>query len=100
MGTLAIRQGDVLFFARSLVWSITSMSNIEELDDIGRIERFQNLWQQREMLLGKKLTQEEVDDLALQCKVKTVQLPRPSSGSPISAGTYKKPGVTRNRGGF
>lgn len=50
------------------------MSNIDELDDIGRIERFQNLWAQRKQLLGRQLTQAELDELALQCKVKTVQL--------------------------
>ncbi|MBK9259817.1 MAG: hypothetical protein IPM54_08265 [Polyangiaceae bacterium] len=71
---LAIRQGDVLFFARSLMWSITQMNNIDELDDIGRIERFQNLWEQRKALLGRQVTQEELDDLAAQCKVKSVKL--------------------------
>lgn len=74
MATLAIRQGDVLFFARSLVWSITHMGNIDELDDVGRIERFQNLWEQRKRLVGRQLTQAELDELASQCRVKTVQL--------------------------
>lgn len=72
------------------------MNDIDELDDIGRIERFQNLWEQRKQLLGRQLTQPEIDDLAAQCKVKTVQLPLPGSGAP----KLKTPAFTKPRGGI
>ncbi len=57
------------------------MGNIDELDDVGRIERFQNLWEQRKRLVGRQLTQAELDELASQCRVKTVQLDTPTHHS-------------------
>ena len=74
MGMLAVRQGDVLFFARSLVWSVMYMDNIDDLDPIDRIRRFHLTITERERLLNRLVTQEEMDDLAAQCKVKTIDI--------------------------
>lgn len=89
MGTLAIRQGDALYFARSLVWVITHMGkDVKDLDVMDRTERLHLLIEQRETLLGRKCTQAEVDTLAADCNVRSFQYEHENdAGGPI-VGTW------------
>lgn len=65
MGRSAIRQGDVLYFARSLVWRITAMvsDEIKNLPEAIRFERCLDAWE-RYLRLGGECTQEEADRIA------------------------------------
>lgn len=92
MDTLAIRQGDVLFFARSLVWSIT-MSELatytEEqllaLSEASRYEMFLTAWE-RHLNSGLDPSQEEADRIAGIYHVKAKLKPREK---PVAIGRVK-----------
>lgn len=78
MTTLAIRQGDVLFFARSLVWRQTIMSieenKILEMPEGERYTRF-CIAVQEHRKAGFEFSQEQVDVIAALFKVKAPRLP-------------------------
>ena len=82
MGTLAIRQGDVLFFARSLVWSITMSEKHEDIASLPeaiRYERFLATWE-RHIKAGEPNTRKEKERIAAMYNVtltslKTSQVP-------------------------
>lgn len=71
MGTLAIRQGDVLYFARSLVWSVIVMKSedIKALPDYLRLEWFFKLWDMQKKAGDFVVSQEAADTLAAFCNV-------------------------------
>ena len=66
MGTLAIRQGDVLYFARSLVWrhAIMSSENIDDMPPHERFEAFMKTWNELKATGDFVASQEEADRIA------------------------------------
>lgn len=44
MGTLAIRQGDVLYFARSLVWKVTMSESNDRIEWSRCFARMVKVW--------------------------------------------------------
>jgi hypothetical protein len=77
MGSLAIRQGDVLFFARSLIWRRTIMSieenKVLEMSEGERYIRF-CIAVQEHRKAGFEFNQENIDALALLFRVKAPRL--------------------------
>lgn len=71
MGTLAIRQGDVLHFARSLVW-VTVMrisADIKNQPVHVRMAEYFKLWEQLKRAGDFHVSQENADLLASLCGV-------------------------------
>jgi hypothetical protein len=91
MGTLAIRQGDVLYFARSIVWTITTMAT----DDIAnqpehvRMAEFYKLWEAHKRAGQFEVSQEAADRLAALCHVTAPKLKRATPG-PIEPNRDRK----------
>lgn len=86
MGKLAIRQGDVLFFARSFVWSITKMSsdNIKDLPEHVRMGEFYKLWEAHKRAGNFPVTQEEADRLAALCNVTAPRIKKPQAAPELA----------------
>lgn len=91
MGQLSVRQGDSLFFARSLVWKVTAVSipeNLDHLSEAERYERFLSAWE-RHLRAGLDPSQAEADRVAAMFNVKAnIAPPRPSGVRVTKLGLY------------
>ena len=85
MGTLAIREGDVLYFARSLVWEIIVMASndIKDQPEHVRMAEFYKLWEAHKRAGNFEVSQDSADRLAALCHVTAPKLKRATSGSII-----------------
>lgn len=83
MGTLAIRQGDVLYFARSFAWCITmneltyTTEQLLALSDATRYEMFLTAWE-RHLKAGLDPSQQEADRIAALFHTTAKVAPRPN----------------------
>ncbi len=79
MGSLAIRQGDVLFFARSIVWKTTIMvtNDLKNQPEHVRMAEFYKLWDAHKRAGNFDVSQESADRLAALCHVAAPKVKRP-----------------------
>jgi hypothetical protein len=89
MGTLAVRQGDPLFFARSLVWSFTMQisDEIKNQPVHVRMAEFYKLWKLHRQSGDFKVTQENADLIANLCNVPAPRVNEPDNDDP-ALGTW------------
>lgn len=83
MGKLAIRQGDVLFFARSLVWKAMAMTHDDILTKPEHV-RFEALWNTLKATGNFVPSQEEADRIAAMYNVKAPRVIQASRGGSIA----------------
>lgn len=85
MGTLAIRQGDFLFFAHSLTWRIIAMAseNLKDQPEYVRFERFLKTWNDLKRTGNFVVSQAEADRVAAMFGVVAPRVVVPPKGGGV-----------------
>jgi hypothetical protein len=100
MGTLAIRQGTPLYFARSLVWCVImseyNEDEIKNLPEAVKYERFLTAWE-RHLKAGLDPSQHEADRIAALYHTTAKVAPKPTERRTSFAVTDTTPTNRRRR---